>query len=165
MPFTIYRITEANLPNRQLRKRFSKALGIDVSLSIERRLVKTINRLAQIMVESTKSVIPIDSGELRNEHVYVNFARQSKLEAMIYIDDSGHLGSRRNRAYVASFIAAILESGSNQYGKMGRSQESDNVTDIRFGSYSSISATQSTKFVDRAIRQFERNRNRAIPLS
>lgn len=128
-----------------------KILGGKIATRYETRLVKVTNKLAQEALRALQSKVPIDTGELRNNFLAIDYAKTSNLTANVGVDNGNHLG--RDRRPISSFELAFarLNEGSGK-----RSQDSHAVSP-----YSSIPFESPTKgWITSAIRAFgQRKRN------
>lgn len=119
-----------------LKPGFSMADGS----KFEDRLVKIINNAAVIGLEAAKSKVPIRTGELRNQHMYIDYAQSGKYSAHVLVDDNAHDSFGKSGSAPASQLATWLSTK-----KGNRHLDSDAFSEIKYGNFSSISAGSPTR--------------------
>lgn len=85
-------------------------------LSTEQKVVAVVNKLAEIALHAYQSYVPIDTGYLRDEQLYLskkasvdNPIRQVLVRSTMHTSSRGH-------SELAPVIADFLDVGKNKYG-------------------------------------------------
>ncbi len=124
--------------NRNSLKDLERTLGKRLASRVEDRMVKVTNKLAQEAAYALKSKAPIDTGELRNDFIAINYAKKGKEIAEVGIESGIHHG-RDGKPILATLLARILQQGGPS-GSFKRSMDS-----IAESNYSSIGRGEPTK--------------------
>ena len=132
--------------------------------NLEEKRVRVINKLAILALDALKSASPIDTFELRDEHIIRDeLANRRNLTATVVIDSGPHFGRKRKKSYPADIIALALDSGYHH--KTGtpftRSQASEPSNLSGISDYDSLSGP-TRGWIKEAKKSFKSARSSAI---
>lgn len=110
-----------------------KDWGVDLTEEIR----DVVNEVAKSSQYSYQSHVPINTGELRNTEIQIDFAKknQKQLKAKIYVVDQIHINSR-GRPLQASTLAILL----NESAKYRRTKDS-----FATGGFDTVGAGEPTE--------------------
>lgn len=115
-----------------------------VGIKTKKRLQGVVEDLGITAVRAFQSKVPVDTGELRNQHIDLRISGKGRdTEAVIYVDTSPHYG-RRRKPMSASALAELLQ---NTGYKRSRGSEA-------FPPYSSVSGT-TAGWIDKGRQAFK----------
>lgn len=121
-------------------KALSKILGSKRAASQLERVVKVTNKLAKMALDSYKSKVPVDTQELRDQHIKIlKQARQSSPYAIVGVKDGTHIG-RNKRPKSAVELAQVLQRGEDFGHTLKRTR-----TSLAVEGYSAIAKREPTK--------------------
>ncbi len=120
--------------NKSSLREVEKTLGKGISGRLEQRLVQATNKLAKEALFALRSKVPVDTGELANNFISIDYATKNRPVALVGIDSGTHYG-RDNKPVNSVELARDLLNG----GKGLRSRNS-----LGGSGYSSIPAGSPT---------------------
>jgi len=87
------------------------------SRDLDNFTVQKLNKIAQDGLKAFQSKVPVDTKQLREEQIQVNYANKNSMTAKVYIPDQPHTNTPRTKhPPTAPELARILDEGRGRYG-------------------------------------------------
>lgn len=82
---------------------------------------KEVNQMAKLALQAFQSAVPINTGQLSEDHIQVNFAGGRYSNATVYVSDSEHSATPGPDKPASSYLAALLDGRDYNRSRGSRS--------------------------------------------